>query len=212
MSTDRSFPSFQSRIIPVVALDDAHQAVPLARALLAGGIDVIEVTLRTPAGLAGISMLRDQVPDIVVAAGSILRVADLEAACAAGAMAIFSPGATTELLSAGQGAKVPFVPGIATPSELMTAMGFGYPLVKFFPAESLGGVKMLAALAGPLPNARFCPTGGINRDNLNDYLRLPQVAFVGGTWIASSALIREKNWKEVSRLSQEATDLAALAR
>lgn len=212
MLSDRSFPIFRSRIVPVVALDDAQQAVPLARALLAGGIDVIEVTLRTPAGLPAISMIRDQVPDIVVAAGSILRVSDLEAACAAGAMAIFSPGATNELLSAGQAAKVPFVPGIATPSELMTAMAFGYSLVKFFPAESLGGAKMLSALAGPLPNARFCPTGGINRENLSDYLRLPQVAFVGGTWIASSALIQQENWKEISRLSQEATDLAALAR
>ena len=211
MSTDISFPSFQSRIIPVVALNDAQHAVPLAHALLAGGIDVIEVTLRTPAGLSAIAMLRDQVPNIVVAAGSVLNAADLEAACAAGAMAVFSPGATTELLSAGRSIKVPFIPGIATPSELMAAMSFGYPLVKLFPAEALGGVRMLSALAGPFPRARFCPTGGIHRENLKDYLRLPQVAFVGGTWIASSALIREENWNEISRLSQEATDLAALA-
>ncbi len=208
MSSASTFPSFQSRVVPVVALDHPHQAVPLARALLAGGIDVIEVTLRTSAGLQAISTLREQVPGIVVAAGSILNVADLEAACAAGAMAIFSPGTTRELLVAGHRSPVPFVPGIATATELMTAMAAGYQLVKFFPAESLGGVKTLSALSGPLPKTRFCPTGGLNRENLKDYLKLSQVAFVGGTWITSIELIRQENWQEITRLSREATDIA----
>ena len=209
MTAMHGFPEFTSRVIPVVALDHSEQAVPLARALIDGGIDVIEVTLRTPAGLKAISILCEEVPEMVVTAGSVLSPDDFYAARDAGALAVFSPGATADLLAAGAQSAIPLVPGVATPSELMRAMASGYRLMKFFPAEPFGGVSALSAFAGPFPGARFCPTGGIHLSNLSGYLRHPSVAFVGGTWIAPLKLIRDQRWMEISRLAREATTMAS---
>jgi 2-dehydro-3-deoxyphosphogluconate aldolase/(4S)-4-hydroxy-2-oxoglutarate aldolase len=207
MVSSHSFPRFTSRVIPVVVLDSPDQALPLGQALLEGGIDVIEVTLRTSAGGPAISLLRQVLPEIVVTAGSILTDQDLDAARNAGAVAAFSPGGTADLLAAGAVSKIPLIPGVATPSELMQAMTYGYKLVKFFPAETFGGLGALNAFAGPFAGMRFCPTGGVNRLNLADYLRHPSVAFVGGTWIAPLSLVRDQRWEEIARLAREATEI-----
>ena len=207
MISNNSLPQFTSRVIPVVALDSPDQALPLGHALLEGGVDVIEVTLRTSAGLPAISLLRHALPQIVVTAGSILSPQDLNAAHTAGAVAAFSPGITADLLAAGAASTIPLIPGIATPSELMQAMAYGYQLVKFFPAETFGGLGALNALTGPFAGIRFCPTGGVNSVNLADYLRHPGVVFVGGTWIAPLRLVRDQRWEEITRLAREATEI-----
>ncbi len=207
MISSHSFPRFTSRVIPVVALDSPDQALPLGQSLLEGGIDVIEVTLRTSAGLPAISLLRHKFPEIVVTAGSIISPQDLDASRNAGAVAAFSPGGTADLLAAGAASTIPLIPGIATPSELMQAMTYGYQLVKFFPAETCGGLGALNAFTGSFSGMRFCPTGGINRLNLADYLRHPGVAFVGGTWIAPLSLVRDQRWEEITRLAREATEI-----
>ena len=174
----------QGPVVPVVVIHKLEQAVPLAKALMAGGIRVIEVTLRTPVAVEAIRAISRDVPGAMVGAGTVIRAEELTAVAEAGAVFAISPGLTVELLQAANQGTIPLIPGISTVSELMTGMALGYTHFKFFPAEAAGGVKMLKAIAGPFPQITFCPTGGITLDNYLDYLALGNVACIGGSWIA----------------------------
>ena len=188
----------KARIMPVVTIETVDQAVPLAHALLEGGLTAIEVTLRTPAGLPGIEAIARHVPQMEVGAGTVLSPADLQAVADAGARFALSPGSTPELLTAAKISPIPFVPGVATASEVMAVLAAGLTTMKLFPAAIVGGVPMLRALAGPLGEAKFCPTGGVSLDNAGAYLAEPNVLCVGGTWIAPLDLIRAGNWDEIT--------------
>jgi 2-dehydro-3-deoxyphosphogluconate aldolase/(4S)-4-hydroxy-2-oxoglutarate aldolase len=188
----------KARIMPVVTLSAADQAVPLAHALLEGGLTAIEVTLRTPAGLPGIEAIARHVPQMAVGAGTVLSRADLSAVAEAGATFALSPGSTPDLLIAAKTSPIPFVPGVATASEVMAVLAAGMTTMKLFPASIVGGVPMLRALAGPLGEAMFCPTGGVSLDNAAAYLAEPNVLCVGGTWIAPLDLIRGGNWGDIT--------------
>jgi len=188
----------KARIMPVVTIERADQAIPLAHALLEGGLTAIEVTLRTPAGLPGIEAIARHVPQMAVGAGTLLSPADLRAVAAAGASFALSPGSTPDLLVAAKTSPIPFVPGVATASEVMAVLAAGLTTMKLFPASIVGGVPMLRALAGPLGDAMFCPTGGVSLDNAGAYLAEPNVLCVGGTWIAPLDLIRAGNWREIT--------------
>lgn len=188
----------KARIMPVVTIETADQAIPLAHALLEGGLAAIEVTLRTPAGLPGIEAIARHVPQMAVGAGTVLSPGDLHAVAGAGASFALSPGSTPDLLAAAKASPIPFVPGVATASEVMAVLAAGMTTMKLFPASIVGGVPMLRALAGPLSEARFCPTGGVSLDNAAAYLAEPNVLCVGGTWIAPLDLIRAGNWAEIT--------------
>lgn len=194
-------------VIPVLVVDDPATAAPLARALTEGGLYALEVTLRTPAALEAIREMAAAAPEAVVGAGTLLTPADVEAARAAGARFGVSPGATPRLLAAARGAGLPMLPGVATPSEAMAALEAGHEVLKFFPAGPNGGPAVLKAWAGPLPALRFCPTGGVTAANAPDYLGLPNVACVGGSWIAPPGLVRAGDWVAVTRLAREAAAL-----
>ena len=194
-------------VVPVVVIDDAIHAISLAEALLAGGIGIIEVTLRTEAALPAIAAMVRAVPRMVVGAGTILTRRQYQQACAAGAQFIVAPGATARLMATARQSKIPFLPGAATPSEVMTLRDAGFLLQKFFPAEPAGGIPMLKALAAPIPDVRFCPTGGISLGNARDYLALGNIACVGGSWLTPSALVRAQNWTRISELAAEAAQL-----
>jgi len=196
-------------VIPVITINDPATAVPLARALLDGGISVLEITLRTVHGLDAIRRIRGEVAGAVVGAGTVLDERDMNNAIAVGSEFIISPGITPSLLAAGTACGVPFMPGIATVSELMCCLEKGLHTMKFFPAEAAGGVKTLKAFAGPFPSAGFCPTGGIGLDNLGEYLALRSVKSIGGSWIAPSALVDSGDWSEITRLAREATERVA---
>ena len=185
------------RVVPVITLDTVEQAVPLARALVAGGVRLLEITLRTPAGLAGAEAIIRGVPEAVVGIGTILTADDLARAIAIGARFALSPGATPALLDAAAAAPIPFLPGIATASELMQAMARGFDIAKFFPAVSSGGLAALKALAGPFPHARFCPTGGINEANAAEWLAQPNVVAVGGSWLTPAAEVAAGQWHAI---------------
>jgi len=202
------FPSFRSRVIPVVSIDSAAQAVPLAEALLAGGIDVIEITLRRPGGLPGIAELARRSLPICVGAGTLLDGDDVRRAVEAGARFGLSPGCTPALADAVLRARLPFVPGVMTPSEVMAARALGFRLMKLFPAAQAGGIAMLRAMAGPLQDVRFIPTGGVRADALAEWLREPNVERVGGTWIAPVNLIERTDWTGIARLAREASAAA----
>lgn len=197
-------------VVPVVTIEDAASAVPLAEALLAGGIDVIEVTLRTPAAIEAIRRIAAQVPGMEVGAGTVLTEALMREAIAAGARFMVSPGLTAVLAEAGLAAPVPLLAGVATASEAMLAAEQGYTFVKFFPAETIGGAAALKALAAPLPHIAFCPTGGIDAAKAPAYLALPNVVCVGGSWMAPADAIRDGDWGRVTRLAREA--VAGLSR
>jgi 2-dehydro-3-deoxyphosphogluconate aldolase/(4S)-4-hydroxy-2-oxoglutarate aldolase len=182
------------RVIPVITIQRVADAVPLAEALVGGGIKLLEITLRTEAGLAGAEAIIRAVPDAVVGIGTILTPADLARAVAVGARFALSPGATPALLEAAAAAEIPFMPGIATASELMAAMAHGFDTVKFFPASTAGGIAGLRALAGPFPRARFCPTGGISEANLAEWLAQPNVVAVGGSWLTPAAEVAAGDW------------------
>lgn len=199
-----------ARVLPVVTIEAVDQAVPLAHALLQGGLSAIEVTLRTSAGLPGIEAIARQVPQMMVGAGTVLSPADLTAVAEAGARFALSPGSTPQLLEAAKVSAIPFVPGVASASEVMAALAAGLTTMKLFPASILGGVPMLRALAGPLSEARFCPTGGVSLDNAGTYLAEPNVLCVGGTWIAPLDLIRAGNWAEIT--ARAAAAVAAFPR
>jgi 2-dehydro-3-deoxyphosphogluconate aldolase/(4S)-4-hydroxy-2-oxoglutarate aldolase len=192
------------RVIPVITIDRLADAVPLARALVAGGIRLLEVTLRTPVGMDAAIAIMAEVPGAVVGIGTVLNAAELERAVAIGARFALSPGATPALLDAAAAAPIPFLPGVATASELMEAMARGFSAVKFFPATAGGGIPALRALAGPVPSARFCPTGGISTDNAAEWLALPNVAAVGGSWLTPAADIATGRWDRIETLARQA--------
>lgn len=187
-----------SPVIPVVVIEDAADGVPLARALLAGGIGVIEVTLRTPAALESIRRIAAEVPEMALGAGTILEPAHAAAAADAGAGFLVSPGTTPDVLAGMVDTGLPLLPGVATISEAMALRERGHTQLKLFPAEVVGGTSYLKAISGPLPDLRFCPTGGITLDRVPDYLALPNVACVGGTWIAPAAAISGHDWAGIT--------------
>lgn len=194
-----------SPVIPVVVIEDAGAAIPLARALVAGGVRPIEVTLRTPAALDAIRAMTE-VEGAVVGAGTVLTERDLEAAKAAGALFAVSPGSTPSLLRAARDLDLPLLPGVATASELMMGLEAGYDAFKFFPAANIGGPGALAALAGPFPRPRFCPTGGVTLRSAPDYLALPNVGCVGGSWLTPKVALEAGDWAHVEGLAREAVD------
>jgi 2-dehydro-3-deoxyphosphogluconate aldolase/(4S)-4-hydroxy-2-oxoglutarate aldolase len=200
MSTSAAELMACSRVIPVVVLDDADAAVPLARALLAGGVPIMELTLRTPAALESIARVAEQVPDMLVGAGTITRPEQAAGAVAAGAGFLVSPGSPEPLVAAMLAAHVPVLPGVATATEALALLRHGVTEMKFFPAGPAGGLGYLEALAGPLPEISFCPTGGVDATNAVDYLALPNVACVGGSWLTPADLVRARRWDEISRL------------
>lgn len=202
----------RARVVPVVTLDDAAAAVPLARALLAGGIDAIEITFRTPAAPGSIRRVTAEVPGILVAAGTVLTRAQADEAIAAGATLIVAPGLNPAVVGHVLDRGVPMVPGVATPSEVERALELELTLLKLFPAGPLGGPAYLRALAGPYPMVRFVPTGGIAAAALGEYLALPNVAAVGGTWLTPRDAVAAGDWGAVERLAREARTVAEAVR
>ncbi|TDE46198.1 bifunctional 4-hydroxy-2-oxoglutarate aldolase/2-dehydro-3-deoxy-phosphogluconate aldolase [Nonomuraea mesophila] len=194
-------------VIPVVVIDDADTAVPLARALVAGGLPVIEVTLRTPVAREAIARIAAEVPEATVGAGTIRTSADISASVAAGARFLVSPGTTLSLVEALDASGVPYLPGVATVSEAMALAERGVKELKFFPAEAAGGVPYVKALGGPLPDVRFCPTGGVRADTAAGYLALPNVGCVGGTWLTPADALAAGDWGRVEKLASEAAAL-----
>jgi 2-dehydro-3-deoxyphosphogluconate aldolase/(4S)-4-hydroxy-2-oxoglutarate aldolase len=197
-----------SPLMAVVVIEDAHVAPALARALIAGGVKSIEITLRTPAALEAIRRIAGELPEAVVGAGTVLNPADLHACAEAGARFAVSPGATTALLDAGGDGPIPYLPAVATPSEIMEGLARGYRAFKAFPASVIGGVAALRAFAGPFAGVRFCPTGGIAAATAADYLALPNVACVGGSWLTPAGLVQAGDWAGVEKLA--ADSIAAL--
>jgi 2-dehydro-3-deoxyphosphogluconate aldolase/(4S)-4-hydroxy-2-oxoglutarate aldolase len=195
-------------VVPVVTIEDAASAVPFARALYEGGLDVIEVTLRTPAAMEAIGRIAAELPDVLVGAGTVLSKAHAKDAVAAGARFLVSPGLTPSVAEAGLAAPVPLLPGVATASEAMEAAERGITFLKFFPAEAIGGAAALKALAAPLPHLRFCPTGGIDAAKAAAYLALPNVVCVGGSWMAPADSVRGGDWAGITSLSAQASGLA----
>jgi 2-dehydro-3-deoxyphosphogluconate aldolase/(4S)-4-hydroxy-2-oxoglutarate aldolase len=193
-----------SPVMPVVTVSDPMTAADLARALVRGGIRVIEVTLRTPVALHAIELIAREVPEITVGAGTVLSVADLQSSAEAGAAFAISPGATPALLAAGTSGPIPYLPAVATASELMAALAAGYRCFKFFPAGAAGGIAMLNSFAGPFPEARFCPTGGISQATVKSYLDLPNVLCAGGSWLTPAEAVGRKDWSVIESLASKA--------
>ncbi len=196
-------------VVPVLVIKDLAHAVPLARALVAGGLRAIEITLRTPVALQAIRAVADEVEDAVPGAGTVLTAKQYHQAVEAGSQFIVSPGTTLELLDVARKSPVPLLPGAATPSEVMALREEGYEVLKFFPAEQAGGAAYLKSLSSPLAGMLFCPTGGITPDNARDYLSLPNVVCVGGSWVAPNALVEAGDWDGITRLAMEASRLSA---
>ena len=202
-------PAFQSRVVPVIVLQDPAHAVPLAHALLEGGIDVMEITLRSDAALKAIEAVAKAVPDMHTGAGTVTRVREVQQVIDAGASFALSPGATDALVEAVKTARLPFIPGVMTPGEVMHRREQGFTLMKLFPAQQAGGIAMLKALGAPIPDVQFCPTGGVSPDNLGDFLKLPNVAMAGGSWLTPADALAAGDWTRITRLAREATALAA---
>lgn len=196
-----------SPLVPVMVINELEQALPMAEALLAGGIAVFEITLRTPVALAAIERIAKAMPEAMVGAGTIINAAQYDAAVAAGSRFVISPGMTPALLAHAAKGCAPLIPGVATPSEVMQALEAGYDHLKFFPAEANGGAKALAAISAPLAQVRFCPTGGVGPNNVANYLALKCVATVGGSWMLPAEAIKAGNWQEITRLTREAVAL-----
>ncbi|MFE1440796.1 bifunctional 4-hydroxy-2-oxoglutarate aldolase/2-dehydro-3-deoxy-phosphogluconate aldolase [Streptomyces sp. NPDC058739] len=201
-----------SPVLPVVVVDDVADAVPLARALVAGGLPAIEVTLRTPQAPEAIRAIAEEVPEAVVGAGTVLAPGQVMASVAAGARFLVSPGWTDALLTAMRGSGLPFLPGVSTASEVVALLERGVREMKFFPAQAAGGTAYLRSLSGPLPQARFCPTGGIGPALAPDYLALPNVGCVGGSWMLPTDAVAARDWPRIERLAREAAGLSAGAR
>jgi 2-dehydro-3-deoxyphosphogluconate aldolase/(4S)-4-hydroxy-2-oxoglutarate aldolase len=199
------------RVVPVVVIDRAEDAVPLAEALLAGGLNIMEITFRTPAAEPSIRNVRQAFPKMLVGAGTILDTDQLQYAVDAGALFGVAPGLNEAVVKKSYALNLPFVPGVMTPSDVEHGLALGCKLQKFFPAEVAGGVKMLKALAGPYAHTgiKFIPLGGVNASNARDYLTLPIVAAIGGSWMVERKLIAEKNWSAIRTLTAEAVQLAA---
>jgi 2-dehydro-3-deoxyphosphogluconate aldolase / (4S)-4-hydroxy-2-oxoglutarate aldolase len=194
-------------VIPVLTITELEHAVPLARALCAGGLKVLEITLRTPVALAAIEAMRKAVPDAVVGVGTLTRAVDFAAADRAGAQFGVTPGLTPELAAASRGARFPLLPGVMTPTELIVARNAGFNVLKLFPAEQAGGIGMLRALGAPFPDVLFCPTGGITRATAPDYLALSNVVCVGGSWVAPGAMLAAGDWRGIEMLARDAAGL-----
>ncbi|MGW8763993.1 bifunctional 4-hydroxy-2-oxoglutarate aldolase/2-dehydro-3-deoxy-phosphogluconate aldolase [Streptomyces sp. NPDC055815] len=195
------------RVVPVVVIEDAADAVPLARALVAGGLPLIEVTLRTPAALDAVRAIAAEVPEAVVGAGTVVSPSGVADAVGAGARFLVSPGWTEGLLGAMRDSGVPFLPGVSTASEVVALLERGVADLKFFPAEAAGGIPYLKSLTGPLPRARFCPTGGISPASAPAYLALPNVGCVGGTWMLPPDALAARDWARVESLARGAAHL-----
>ncbi|WP_309053197.1 bifunctional 4-hydroxy-2-oxoglutarate aldolase/2-dehydro-3-deoxy-phosphogluconate aldolase [Streptomyces sp.] len=197
----------EAPVVPVVVIEDVADAVPLARALVAGGLPLIEITLRTPAALDAVRAVTEEVPEAVVGAGTVVTAEAAAAAVGAGARFLVSPGWTERLLGALKDSGVPFLPGVSTASEVVALLERGVEAMKFFPAEAAGGVPYLKSLAGPLPGARFCPTGGVSPGSAPAYLSLPNVPCVGGTWMLPPDALAARDWSRVEALAREASGL-----
>ena len=195
-------------VLPVLVIEDISLAVDLARALHAGGIRVLEVTLRTPRALDALAAMRKELPDLLIGAGTVIHAEQFLEARDAGAQFAVSPGCTERLAAAAEDSGLPYLPGVMTPSEVLLALEYGYRSLKLFPADGATSIKMLKSFKGPFTGIRFCPTGGVTPDNLLGFLRLPNVACVGGTWIAPSNLVRARAWDQITQLATEARALA----
>ena len=196
-------------VLPVLVLEDVALAVDLAVALQAGGVEVLEVTLRTDRALDALAAIRQACPELLVGAGTLIHTEQFSEARDAGAQFAVSPGLTERPAAAAVGAGLPYLPGVMTPSEVLLALEYGYRSLKLFPANGNASIKLLKTLKGPFTGIRFCPTGGVTADNLLNFLRLPNVTCVGGTWIAPANLIRARAWDQITQLSLEARALAA---
>ena len=194
-------------VVPVVVIAEGSDAVPVARALVGGGLRGVEVTLRTPAALEAIRAIAEEVPEAVVGAGTVITPGQVAAAVAAGARFLVSPGWTEGLLAAMRGCGVPFLPGVSTASEVVALLEHGVREMKFFPAQAAGGTAYLRSLAGPLPQARFCPTGGIGPGNAAEYLALPNVGCVGGSWMVPADAVAAGDWARIEALARAAAGL-----
>jgi 2-dehydro-3-deoxyphosphogluconate aldolase/(4S)-4-hydroxy-2-oxoglutarate aldolase len=194
-------------VIPVLTVSDLAHAVPLARALIVGGLRVLEVTLRTSVAVGCVEAIRNAVPEAIIGVGTLTKAVDFAAAGRAGAQFGVTPGLTPELAAAARGARFPLLPGVMTPTEVIAARAAGFNVLKLFPAHQAGGVAMLRALGAPFPDVLFCPTGGITRDRAPDYLALPNVASVGGSWVAPAAMIDANDWQGITALARDAAGL-----
>mgnify|MGYP000653869761 FL=1 len=213
MSIDKQLPStrtteldsicLKAEVIPVLAIQRIEDAVPLARALFEGGLSVLEITLRTECALEAIRRISEALPQASIGVGTVLTPAQYRQAEEVGADFVVTPGTTEALYRYGVTSPVPMLPGVATVSELMTGWQYGYRRFKFFPAEASGGVKALKAFAGPLPEARFCPTGGIGINNAEDYLALKNVMCVGGSWLTPASLVEAEDWEAIRSLARD---------
>jgi 2-dehydro-3-deoxyphosphogluconate aldolase/(4S)-4-hydroxy-2-oxoglutarate aldolase len=192
----------------VIVLTDPAHAVPLAHALLEGGIDVMEITLRSDAALASIEAVARAVPQMHLGAGTVTRVAEVQRVIDAGATFALSPGCTDAIFEAVQTANLPFIPGVMTPGEVMHRREQGFRLMKLFPAQQAGGLGMLKALGAPIPDVAFCPTGGVSPDNLKDFLNQPNVAMAGGSWLTPASALAAGDWATITQLAREATAIA----
>ena len=191
-------------IIPVLVIHKVEDALPIAEALLAADVKVLEVTLRTPAALDAISLIAKELPEAIIGSGTVTNRHQLQQSVDAGAKFALSPGLTKNLLQAGCEGSIALIPGISSVSELMDAADFGYDHLKFFPAEASGGVNAIKAISGPFPNIKFCPTGGVNLKNIRDYLALPTVTCCGGSWLVPNNVVENKDWSAITRLANEA--------
>jgi 2-dehydro-3-deoxyphosphogluconate aldolase/(4S)-4-hydroxy-2-oxoglutarate aldolase len=198
-----------SPVIPVVTIEDPRHAVPVARALADGGIRIIELTLRTGSALTSLKLIADEVPGILVGAGTILTPAQADAAVQAGAQFLVSPGVTPSLLDHLLALNIPVLPGVATVGEVMAVLERGLDAMKFFPAGPAGGPDYLAAIGAPIPQVRFCPTGGVSLASAPDYLKLPNVACVGGSWLTPRSAVESSDWGQITALARQATELLA---
>ncbi|HIF9163687.1 TPA: bifunctional 4-hydroxy-2-oxoglutarate aldolase/2-dehydro-3-deoxy-phosphogluconate aldolase [Photobacterium damselae] len=196
-----------SPIIPVMVIERLEDAIPMAKALMEGGISIFEITLRTPVALEAMTLIANELPQALVGAGTVLTCAQYDAAVQAGANFAISPGMSPTLLLHAQQGTVPLIPGVATPSEIMQALELGYDHLKFFPAEAYGGAQTLKAISAPLPQVTFCPTGGINTANVIEYKMVKSVATIGGSWMLPKDLIAQGQWEEITKLTKEAVTL-----
>lgn len=195
-----------SPIIPVIEIEDVSQSIDLANALIAGGINVLEITLRTSAAIDAISLLAKEVPSAIIGAGTVLNDTDLEKVHDAGASFAISPGCTDSLLKHAKDIKFPLIPGVSTGSEIMNGLGLGYTHFKLFPATSVGGIPLLKSFSGPFQQAKFCPTGGINEENYLDFLSLDNVLCVGGSWVSPSKLTNQGDFDKITEITKSALE------
>ncbi len=199
----------QGPVVPVLVIKEVEHAVPLAKALIAGGIRVLEVTLRTSAAIEAIRKIAEEVPDAMIGAGTVTNEEQLKQVEEAGALFAISPGMTSDLLKAGNESSIALIPGISSTSELMNGIDFGYTHFKFFPAEASGGIKALKSISGPFPEVIFCPTGGISPNNYLDYLALGNVRCAGGSWLAPDDAVESGDWERITELAKQAVQGAA---